>query len=173
MLRQMNDLAENKLILLYFLFKMDFPLTNTQITRCVMENTLINYFDLQQYLNDLFNSKLIEYFDNKSKHFYALTELGKSTLDSFHKRISASLCDIIDQYVEKNKAIVRSETQVISKYEKVKEKEYIVNCKVIENDIILIDITLNVVSSKQARQICNNWGAKATLIYKNLIDNLI
>lgn len=173
MLRQMNDLAESKLILLYFLLKMDFPLTNTQITRFVMENTFMNYFDLQQYLNDLLNSKLIERSYSNSKSFYTLNDLGKNTLDSFHKRISASLCDIIDKYTDENRTIIRNETQVISKYKKVKEKEYIVSCKVMENDIALIDLTLNVVSSKQARQICRNWEASATIIYKNLIENLM
>lgn len=37
------------------------------------------------------------------------------------------------------------------------ENQYIANCKVVENDIVLIELNINVVNSEQAKLICDNW----------------
>ncbi len=44
-----------------------------------------------------------------------------------------------------------------------------VTCKVVENNIELIDLKLNVVSREQARHICNCWKNSATYIYQEII----
>jgi len=173
MIRESNDLAENKLLLLYLLYKIDFPLTNSQITQCVMENNWMNYFDLQQYLSELTSTGFLDYLEGKGKHFYCLTEKGNNTLEYFFKRIPASIRDSIDKYAYENRGTLRKETQVVSNYAKLQDNEYTVNCKVIENDIVIIDLTLNVVSSNQAKRICDNWKKKATIIYKDLMEKLI
>jgi predicted transcriptional regulator len=173
MIRGSTELAENKLLLLYLLYKIDFPLTNAQITQCIMEKNWMNYFDLQQYLSELTQAGLIDYIKNKQKYFYCITDRGRRTLEYFFKRIPASLRESVEQYALDNRSKLRKETQFISSYKKVRDKEYAVNCKVVEGDFILIDLTLNVVSSSQAKQICNNWKNKATEIYKGLMNTLI
>lgn len=79
----------------------------------------------------------------------------------------------MDNYIDKNKEAIKKQLQITAQYEKINDKEYIVNCKVIENQITLIDLKLNVVSSKQAKIICDKWETNATAIYKNIIDNII
>ena len=39
-----RELAENKLILLYIVDKLNMPVSNLQLTKIVMENKLMNYF---------------------------------------------------------------------------------------------------------------------------------
>jgi len=53
------------------------------------------------------------------------------------------------------------------------DKEYIVSLKVIENELVLIDLKLNVVSAKQAKQICEKWKNSSENIYSQLIGSLI
>ena len=55
------ELAENKLLLLYILKTLKQPISNTQLTEIVLENSFINYFTLQQYIAELDESKFIEY----------------------------------------------------------------------------------------------------------------
>ena len=45
-----EELALNKLYILYILNKMQLPLTNGQITNIFIENDLLDYFSLQEYL---------------------------------------------------------------------------------------------------------------------------
>ena len=49
-----------KLIILYMLEKVDFPLTNAQISGFVLDKGYTNYFHLQQAISELIDSNLIE-----------------------------------------------------------------------------------------------------------------
>ena len=48
-----------KLIILYMLDKVDFPLTNSQISEFVLDKGYTDYFKLQQALSELADSGLI------------------------------------------------------------------------------------------------------------------
>ena len=45
-----------KLIILYMLDRVDFPLTNSQISEFVLTKKYTNYFTLQESINDLIDS---------------------------------------------------------------------------------------------------------------------
>ena len=51
-----QELAENKLLLLYIFDKIQLPVSNNLITEIVLENNLFNYFHIQQYLSELVTS---------------------------------------------------------------------------------------------------------------------
>lgn len=165
--------AESKLLLLYILDKFGIPITNNQITEFVMEYELLNYFLLQQFLSELVDSSLIEYINNEDNYYYLITEKGKSTLKYFQDRLSDDLMDKINNSVEKRKKILLKETQVSASYIKKAKDDYIVELKVVENDIILIDLKLDVVSNKQAKLICDKWKKDAQDIYGEIINLLI
>ena len=48
-----------RLMILYMLDKVDFPLTNTQITNFIQEKDYTDYFTVQQTLSELLDSDLI------------------------------------------------------------------------------------------------------------------
>jgi predicted transcriptional regulator len=63
-----QELAENKLLLLYIINKINIPISNAYITEIVLENNLLNYFHLQQYLSELVASEfLIQDKQNKKQ----------------------------------------------------------------------------------------------------------
>lgn len=165
--------AEKKLLLLYIFDKFQIPLTNNQITDFIMENELLNYFMLQQFLSELVNSSLVEYIKNEDNFYYLITEKGKNTLNYFIDRIPEDLSFTIDKLVEKMKKILLKETQISANYVKKSKDDYIVELKVVENNITLIDLKLDVVSNKQAKQICDKWKRKAQDIYGEIIKLLI
>ena len=73
MFENTSELAENKLLLLYILKTLNEPITNAQITDMVLENSLINYFTLQQYLNELDTSDFIHYQEMNDKKLISIT----------------------------------------------------------------------------------------------------
>ncbi|MNI79047.1 hypothetical protein D3C73_1354780 [compost metagenome] len=77
------ELAENKLILLYIVKNIKYPVTKTQLTDLVLETSFINYFTLQQYIDDLDTSGFIEYQYINEKHFIQLTDKGDNVLTFF------------------------------------------------------------------------------------------
>ena len=49
-----------KLIILYMLNEVDYPLTNSQISEFLLEKEYTNYFHLQQTFSELVDSNLLE-----------------------------------------------------------------------------------------------------------------
>lgn len=166
-----NEIALNKLIVLLILKEIDIPLTSGQITDIVLENNLINYFDLQQCLVELEESKMIVRFGNKE--MFKATEMGLKTIELFISRIDSQTRSTIEEYIQKNKEKIKLETQVQSDIIKKSNTEYIVNLKVVEQDIELINLSLNVVSSEQAKLICSNWESKYYQVYDQIMNILI
>ena len=82
-----EELAQNKLLLLYIIDKAEKPLTNEEITEFMLENNYMNYFLIQQYLSELTSSKFIEYVHEDDKKIYKMLNKGKITLYYFQDRI--------------------------------------------------------------------------------------
>lgn len=165
--------AQHKLVLLYIFDTFSMALTNTQITQFVMEKEYMDYFTFQQFLSELVSTGMLEYSEGNKNFFYVLTEKGHRTLQYFKDRLSDTLMKEISDDIERKKQILLKEMQIISDYSKKNESEYVVDLKVIENNITLIDLKLNVVSNKHAKQICEKWKNEAPNIYGNIIDLLI
>lgn len=173
MARQLTDMAENKLSILYYISCLDIPLTNSQITEFFLEKDLMNYFDLQQYLSELVNSEHLNYLEARNIHFYSITPRGLETLAFFKERISKPLRESIEEYAQANQNRFKKESQLTSDYKKIGNQNYEVVCRVMEGEIVLLELRLNVVNVRQAKTICNNWKAKAPEIYKSIMTKLI
>lgn len=168
-----TELAQNKLLLLYILDKIDMPMENSQITQFILENNYMNYFYTQQYISELIDAKFIEVLNKNDKKFYTLSFEGKSVLNYFNNRIPNKLKNEIDiKYKIKKKQLI-NDTQILGEYYKKNESEYIVNLEVIEKDITLFTLSLNVVSNKQAKKICDKWKKHPDKIYQTILNMLI
>ncbi|MDI3309819.1 MAG: DUF4364 family protein [Thermoanaerobacterium sp.] len=165
---EIQELAENKLIILYILNRIDMPITGEQINRIISDNNLMNYFYLQQYLNELEESNFIDLKENK----YVLSEFGLNALKLFFKHIQEETRKKIDEYIVINKEKFRQESQYVATYYKKSDREYIANLQVVENDIVLIEINLNLVNAQQAKIVCDNWKQKSNDVYNYIIKAL-
>jgi predicted transcriptional regulator len=154
---QAINIADNKLSILYYVHSLDIPLTNTQVTQFFLENNIMNYFDLQQLLGQLVSSEHLICLETGHKSFYSITQKGRRTLRLFQGHIPKWLRHAIDIYTAQNLNKFKRENQITAEYKRVSSKDYQVICRVMENDIVLIDLRLSVTDSKQARIICNNW----------------
>ncbi|HHV73138.1 DUF4364 family protein [Thermoanaerobacterium sp. R66] len=165
---EIQELAENKLIILYILNRIDMPITGEQINRIISDNNLMNYFYLQQYLNELEESNFVDLRENK----YVLTEFGLNALKLFFKHIQEETRKKIDEYIVINKEKFRQESQYVATYYKKSDREYIANLQVVENDIVLIEINLNLVNAQQAKIVCDNWKQKSNDVYNYIVKAL-
>lgn len=168
-----EELAQNKLLLLYIIDKPQTPLSNSEITEFVLENNYMNYFLIQQFLSELVESKFIEYKKYKGKEVYTLLKKGKVALDCFIDRIPKKVKDDINDKFQIKLNNMKRDTQVIGDYYKKQEGEYIVYLKLVENDITLFSLNLNVVTSEQAKMICENWKSKPDSVYQSILKVLI
>ena len=76
-----------KLIILYMLNKVNFPLTNAQLTEFFSEKNYTSYFTLQQVINELIDSHLISVETVRNTSYYHITSEGSETLGFFVNKI--------------------------------------------------------------------------------------
>lgn len=162
-----------KLIVLYMLEKVDFPLTNGQISEFVLDKGYTTYFKLQQTLAEMVDARFIREEITHNRTLYHLTEEGASTLHFFGNKISPAIKKDIDAFLEEHRYELKNEVAVKADYFPNNFGEFSVRCKVIENEASLIDLTLTVPSEKEAQAIINNWRQKSEEVYALLMKTLL
>lgn len=167
------QLAENKLIMLYIINKIKFPLTKNQLTEIILENNLMNYFVLQQYISELISSDILKYIADDDKHRISITDKGIKVLSLFENRIKSDKILNIDEFLEHNIDSIKKEITITADYTIEPKNNYIVNLRAVENDRILIDLKVNVANNKQARELCAKWKNGSPEIYNKIINLLI
>ncbi|MBE6024272.1 MAG: DUF4364 family protein [Cellulosilyticum sp.] len=167
-----EDFTVNKLIILYLLAQVKMPLSVSQITQIILERGYTDYFSLQQYLTELESSKFITISKQNHSSYFEINEGGTQTLEFFASRIPEFIRKELDAFIEKNWRKLKSELDVYAEYTPTKENEYVVHCKVTENQSTLIDLSLNVGSKKQAIELCNNWNENASNLYGEILNIL-
>lgn len=168
-----RELAQNKLILLYIFEKMNISVNNLQITKIILENKYMNYFLLQQFLNELCEDNLLssELVDGKTN--YCITPNGKQTLSYFINLIPSGIKGRIDDTLTFIKKNIRNEMLITADYTPESEKEFIVTCSVHEDNFSLIDLQITVGTKNDARTVCENWKKHSQAIYSEIIESLM
>ena len=98
-----------KLMNLYMLKQVNFPLTNAQLTNFFTEHEYTTYFTLQQALNELEDAGLVHKEASHNSTRYDITREGEETLNFFGKNISTAIIEDMDQYLKENKFRLREE----------------------------------------------------------------
>ena len=76
--------------------KVDFPLSNTQLTNFFLEHEYTDYFRVQQVISDLLDAELIRTESTHNNSHYYITAAGKETLNLLKDKISDAIeLDII------------------------------------------------------------------------------
>lgn len=162
-----------KLIILYMLNKVDFALTNSQISDFILEERYTDFFTLQETLSDMVESKLLETHTIRNSTHYSLTSLGKETLQYFGYRISNGIQNDVAEYLKKNKLRLRNENSVVADYFNNENGEFTARLQVKEKSATLVDLSLSVPLEQQAILLCDNWQKKNSEIYKYLMKELM
>lgn len=162
-----------KLMILYCLSLVDYPLTNAQISGFLLEKEYTDYFTLQQVISDLVDSDFISSETIRNSSYFRITDSGRETLDFFGDKISDAIKKEIREFLRDNNYELRSEVSTPAEYFETKQGEYSVHLRVLEHSDTLLDLTIAVPSEKQASEICDTWHQKHTDVYKVLFDQLI
>lgn len=162
-----------KLMNLYMLKQVNFPLTNAQLSDFFLNHDYTTYFTLQQALNELLEAGLItmETLHNSSR--YEITKEGEDTLSFFGKKISPAIITDIDNYLKENRIRLRNEVGVISDYYKSTNQDYMVHCEVREGKTPLISLKISVPDKEQAEAMCCQWKEKSQEIYLFIMKSLM
>ena len=153
--------------------KVDFPLSNTQLTNFFLEHEYTDYFRVQQVISDLLDAELMRTESTHNNTHYYITAAGKETLNLLKDKISDAIESDIIAYFAANKLELRNDNSIIADYYRTPNRDFAVRCQYRQRDTNLIDLTLTVPTKEQAEAICNNWKKQNEDVYCYLMDILM
>ena len=165
-------LADNKLLILYILQKINKPVSYKELLELVIAISDMNYFDFQQFLLDLLEDKFILRYEQNNEEIIELTQDGKNALELTIDMLPGILKLKIDSNFKENFIKIKEQFSVFAEYTPITETDFVVKCKIIENNNIIFNLEANAGSREQAKQIVNNWNKNANTIYPKILNIL-
>ena len=162
-----------KLMNLYMLHQVNFPLTNAQLSNFFLDREYTTYFTLQQALNELLDAGLVKKETMRNSSRYEITKEGEETLEFFGKTISPAIVSDMDEYLKQNRFRMRNEVGLISDFYKSTNQDYIVHCEVREGKAVLVNLDISVPDKEQAEIMCNHWKDRSQEIYAYVMKSLM
>ena len=170
---QPESLMLYKLIILYILNRVDFPISNAQLADIITNHNYTSYFNIQEVISELVEDRYIILQQTKNAARYRISEEGREALSFFYHTISPEIRDEIDLYLTKKQYDLREEASNIADYYELRANEYQVELKVLERDSTVIELRLLVPSKTDAETICSHWRRKNADIYAYVLQTLL
>ena len=167
-----NNLAENKVLILYILNKLDKDITNDGLYKIISSVNGLNYFYFQQTLKDLVETNLVGYTKEDST-VVKITSEGKNAYSLTKELLPGIIKLKADNIFEKELASIEEESSIVAEFIPKNENEYTVKCKIIENNETLFEVETFAGSRDRAKKICDNWNNNAAKIYPRIIELLL
>ncbi len=168
-----EDLAENKVLILYILNKLLDGIKSDNLYKIVSSTNNINYFYFQELLTDLINTNLVGSFTKDEDTFIKITSEGQSALSLTKSLLPGILKLKADNVFKEEVSIIAEESSIITEYIPKDENSYTVKCKIIEKNETIFEVSTFAGSRERAKQISDNWKNHAEEIYPKIIDLLL
>lgn len=167
-----DPLTLYKLIVLYMLNRVSFPITPAQISEFILEKEYTNYLTLQQVIGELTDANMITAQTTNNRTLLTITEEGRETLTFFENRISDPIKAEIIDYFKEREFDLREEISVLGNYYKSTSGDYEAHLVAKERGANLIELKLSVPDRETASAICDNWQSKNQDVYRYIIKQL-
>lgn len=162
-----------KLIVLYMLDKVDYPMTKAQIFEFILDREYSNYFTLTQAIYELTENGFVDASSTHSSTLLTLTEEGRNTLSFFQNRISEGIRNDISNYFEDNRMKIANDVSVMTNYYRTSAGDYISDLTAREKSADLVNIRLNMPTEESARAVCDHWREHSSEIYSYILEKLL
>ena len=167
-----NSLAQDKVLILYILDKLNKDITSSDLFKIISNVNNINYFYFRQILIDLVDSKLIGTYTKDETSVFEINAEGKNSLE-LTIDVLPGLTKLKADTVLKNELNhIVDESSIIAEYIPENETNFTVKCKIIENNSTIFEVRTFAGSRERAKTIADNWKANANNIYPKIIKLL-
>ena len=161
--------TQDKLVILHTIKRLSKSITNLQMVDLILETTGIDYFSLQSLLIELQDKKLISLISTSENRYYKITDEGEKMLSSLSTLIPGFLLKRINTKINGIQKKLEQKTVIWADYTPISDDSFVVECKISENNQILVHLSLNVPTKEQAIHICNKWYENPSRYYADII----
>lgn len=167
-----DSLTFNKLIILFILNRISFPITTAQISDFILEKEYADFLTLHQSITELTDTEMIRANSVLHRTYLTITEEGEKTLLLFQSRLSYATKQEIKEFFNEKEYELRNEVSILANYYKNTSGDYEAILTAKEKDSTLVKISLAVPTKEMAADICEKWQKNNEEIYQYLVEKL-
>ena len=168
-----TTLAENKVLILYVLTLIEKDVKQDDLFKIISSINDINYFYFKQLVTDLIDSKLVGIYAKDEEQVIKITGEGKNAY-LLTKDVLPGILKLKADYVFNQEfSNIEDESSIISEFIPKNENEYIVKCKIVENNETIFEVKTFAGSRERAKHIVDNWNKNANNIYPKILNLLL
>lgn len=166
-----EEIAQNKLILLYLLDKINISMTNAEMCQFALEKQMMDYFAVQNCLEELVFAKLLEKYKENNLTWYKITAEGKEMLNLFIGKIPVWMRNETQDYINQNGERLKNQFEINTSVEIREDGDYFVSCKIYGAErSVMMEVGIALPEEKYAKDVCANWEKNAEDIYLKVFN---
>ncbi len=166
------DVYEVKILLAYFLARINRPVTPAQLLQIATGDGIVDYFLYTESVSQMLDGGIISLTEQEGTEYYILTEQGRKGAESFKNIVIKSVRDRI--YSAGLKLFARLKAEQDARFEITPGGAgYQVRCVCKDGDITLMDMTLFAPDKEQAEHIKARILMNPSEFYAKVIDYVV
>lgn len=170
----MSDISLTyKMIILELLGRVNYPLSNAQVSDFIVESGITDYFTAQEAISSLIDAGMLEVIHSSNNTLYQGNEKAQETLRLYQEKISPKIKDEIVSYLNKNGLSMKQSNSLFADYQHLSSGGYLCSLRMLEDEAVVIDLALHVTSRAAAEAVCTNWKVRSLDVYEAVVDRLI
>ncbi|SDB51310.1 protein of unknown function [Ruminococcaceae bacterium FB2012] len=167
-----RDVYEVKILLAYFLNRIDRPVTPAQMLEIIRSDDCVSYFLYVEAVEQMKNNGTLALVEREGTEYYVLTDAGREGAESLKDLVSKSVRDRIYASGLKLFAKLRAEREM--KFEITPQGTgYSVRCFLEEGSVTLLDLRLFAPDREQADFIKSKILMNPSEFYSRVLDYVI
>ena len=135
-----TTLAENKVLILYILNLIKGEIRQDDLFKIISSVNDMNYFYFKQVLTDLINSNLVGSYTKEDECVIKITSKGNNAYTLTKDVLPGIMKLKADNIFAKEFPNIEEESSVIAEFTPKNENEYIIKCKIIENNESIFEV---------------------------------
>jgi len=165
----LTEKLDIKVFILYLLKNIKEPLEYRIINDLVVQDDFVNYFDFTICFGELVECKQVEEIKDENTSYYTISELGEKAVENVEMRLFTSVREKAIRSALRLLAYYRTGKKISSEIEEADNGYYFVNCNIVNNSGLLMDVKVKVTEKYYAECMKNNFDERAEVIYKGVL----
>ena len=161
-----------KTIILFIIDSYNAPIDNGIVTDIFMSHEFVDFFTMQQYLDQLIESGLLAEYDDNHSHKYTITDIGREAVLGFCPSIPITVRKKILESIKKYKLSIENGKLVTAIYVKHNDLEHIAHLTINEGGAPLFDLQINCGSQEAAMKTCVKFKENPEKVYQSIFEIL-
>lgn len=171
-MNNINDIYAVKILICYFLNKVERPVAPDQLLEICTGSNIVNYFSYNQAVDSMLENGLIEEISHDGENLYNLTEKGKTGAEEFKTMAPKSAREKILAEGLRLFAKIKNENTVSFEITQT-EKGCEVKCVCVDNNLKLMELTLFAPDKEQAEVVKSRIRMNPQGLYGKIMDFVI